>query len=427
GGQPVKATAVRQGDGLLLARQIESRNEEVTPRRGQVKIIGTIEEVLPDGSLVIEGVRVGRGALTELEDVPQVGKLVVVEAILLENGALLAREVHLGQEVEVLGLSPVRESEIRGPVERVNADGSLVVNGVTVVVGSLTELEIDLTPGVLVNVEGVLQSDGSLLAREVRGESRGDRTGPSKFKITGRIAEVERDRDGNPEAVEVNGSRIALEALTRVEGPLEEGDNIEIRGILRDGIFLASQIEQRRGANRNSPEEFWLEGRVGSLWLNPRGQAVKLAINGLIVNILPGTKVKSVLEGGGLVQVNGVLQDGAVMAATVESREVRSAAARRSEFRLKAAVTGSRVDSQGRLRHLVVDGQIVTLEDETQIESGVGVGSIVEVEGVVNGDTYVAAKISLADRPSDRKDQRDDENRGRNGNREGGNGGSSGK
>jgi hypothetical protein len=413
--QPVKVTAHRQEDGLLLARQIEGRDEEIVQQRGQAKLVGTVEEVRQDGSLVIDGVTVARSTLTELEGEPQVGNLVAVEAMLLENGTLLAREVHLGWEVEVLGLSAVRESQIGGSIERVNADGSLVVNGVTVVIGLLTDLEINLNQGALVKVKGVLQPDGSLRAWEVRGESRGGRMPPSKVTIAGRITEVDRDQDGDPKAVVVDEFRITLEAITHREGSLEEGDDVEIRGIVQDGQFLASRIERRKGANRAPPREFRLEGRIESLWLNERGRPAKFAVNGLIVDVLPTTKVKGTLKGGDLVEVDGVLRNGSVVAANVETRERHSAAARRSGFRLKAVATAAQVDPQGRLLRLTVEGRIVTVEDLTQIEPGVAVGRVVEVQGVVNGATYVATKISLADQPSDRQQERQENPDGKGG------------
>jgi hypothetical protein len=96
-----------------------------------------------------------------------------------------------------------------------------------------------------------------------------------------------------------------------------------------------------------------------------------------------------------------------VVAFNVETRRIRSAAAVRTEFRLKTAVVeATQVDSRGRLLSLVVDGRSVVVEGLTRVESGVAVGRMVEVEGLIIGETHVATKVTLRDPPSDRRENR---------------------
>ena len=71
-------------------------------------------------------------ALTELEGTPQVGDFVKIEALLQQDGSLIAREVDK-EEVEAGEDARERSKvKIEGTIERINPDGTLVVNGITV-------------------------------------------------------------------------------------------------------------------------------------------------------------------------------------------------------------------------------------------------------------------------------------------------------
>ncbi len=58
-------------------------------------------------------------------------------------------------------------AEVSGAIESI--DGSvLVIAGRTVITTIKTEIKIDLSVGLIVTVQGTLQSDGSILAREIK-------------------------------------------------------------------------------------------------------------------------------------------------------------------------------------------------------------------------------------------------------------------
>ena len=60
-----------------------------------------------------------------------------------------------------------QEAELLGTIE--SSDGNiLVVSGRTVVTDAQTEIAFELRIGLIVKVQGTLQSDGSILAREIK-------------------------------------------------------------------------------------------------------------------------------------------------------------------------------------------------------------------------------------------------------------------
>ena len=89
--------------------------------------------------------------LTEFDGDPQVGDSVDVQAFLDEDGSLIAREVDSTGTAEADGAPTV---EIEGEIERVNDDGTLEVNGITVAASVLSEIKGDLTEGSSVKIEG---------------------------------------------------------------------------------------------------------------------------------------------------------------------------------------------------------------------------------------------------------------------------------
>jgi hypothetical protein len=61
------------------------------------------------------------------------------------------------------------EADFTGTVEPMSAD-SWVISGVTVLISSETEIEGDIAVGDVVKVEGTLNPDGSITAREIEGD-----------------------------------------------------------------------------------------------------------------------------------------------------------------------------------------------------------------------------------------------------------------
>jgi hypothetical protein len=94
-----------------------------------------------------------------------VGDFVKVHAWQQQDGSLIAREIEKeddsGSEFEN------DKDEVKGVITAINGD-SITVAGVLVLINSFTEVKGSFQIGDFVEVEGLLQSDGSILAREIK-------------------------------------------------------------------------------------------------------------------------------------------------------------------------------------------------------------------------------------------------------------------
>ncbi|WP_376792962.1 DUF5666 domain-containing protein [Thermoflexus sp.] len=127
-----------------------------------VEFKGVVEAILPDGYR-ISGQTVIVTATTRIEGPVAVGAFVEVEGTLLADGSVLALKI----EVE----GPEAEIEFKGIVEAVLPDGYRIA-GRTVVVTATTRIDGPIAVGVLVEVKGVLQSDGTVLASRIEVKDR---------------------------------------------------------------------------------------------------------------------------------------------------------------------------------------------------------------------------------------------------------------
>ena len=117
----------------------------------RAELTEVIGEVLDSGSLVIQGVTIARGILTESERDIQTGDFVEVEILIQKGGSLLAMGVELKDESALRdypGSSPV---DMQGILDRVDPDGTLMVNGIAITVGPLSQVKGSLISGAGVN------------------------------------------------------------------------------------------------------------------------------------------------------------------------------------------------------------------------------------------------------------------------------------
>ena len=92
-GDSVTVDASLQPDGSLVASEVEEEEEpgmEELPEAREAEIVGTIETVNPDGSMVVNGITVFIDADAEIKGNLVEGAEVKLEGILQESGALLA-------------------------------------------------------------------------------------------------------------------------------------------------------------------------------------------------------------------------------------------------------------------------------------------------------------------------------------------------
>ena len=214
----------------------------------------------------------------------------------LEGGIGGTGIVIAGEEGGIGGTGAPRLAAAVGTVHRF---GSVYINGVRVVFpdsgvvpspsGSLAESSIDL--GETIEVLGVLKPDGSVIPTQAM----------FRFPLVGRVDRV----DPLGTSLDIMGARVALErgALVVDESGapvrISAGDFVQVSGLLRDDLVVASRVEKRSGPVRSSV--------MGVVKPGPRSGLVR--INGVAVDygssVPPQTgwtvRVSGVHEGGRLV------------------------------------------------------------------------------------------------------------------------------
>ncbi len=158
-----------------------------------VEFIGTIES-FDGGVLMVSGRKVVITAQTEVKFQPQKGLNVKVEGTLQADGSILASEiksVSAGQATHMPDMTrtprpeetrepkpthAANETEFTGVVSSISGN-TYVINGITVI--AVGEVKGAIAVGDTVKVEGALQSDGTVLAREIEkvGSDDGDHDG----------------------------------------------------------------------------------------------------------------------------------------------------------------------------------------------------------------------------------------------------------
>ncbi|MCH7607623.1 MAG: hypothetical protein IIC94_03515 [Chloroflexi bacterium] len=172
-GDFVVIVALRDPSGELGALALEinvtrrkARDSGPKPEDAQantVEIQGVFEGIDDDGNWIVDGRTILIDEDTEIADALKVGQTVEIEAILLPDGSVLAREV----EAEDEGAEVKARTVINGVFEGLDADGNWIISGTAVRVDETTDTDGLPGEGQRVKVKAFLQDDGSLLAREI--------------------------------------------------------------------------------------------------------------------------------------------------------------------------------------------------------------------------------------------------------------------
>lgn len=181
-----------------------------------------------------------------------VGSCVSVEGEPLGDGSILAEEIE-AEDPEECGLPPGtgvgagQEVEFTGQIESISG-GTWMIAGRTVIVDADTELEEDEGPldeGACASVEGVRQSDGSVLADEIESEEPEEcgLGGPDveEVEFTGTIESIAGDM------WVIAGRTVRTDDETEFDaddGVLDVGGCASVEGtLLANGDVLADEIE----------------------------------------------------------------------------------------------------------------------------------------------------------------------------------------
>jgi len=147
--------------------------------------------------------------------------------------------------------------EFTGTIELVDAS-ALVVSGRRVVITAATEIKFQPQKGLTVKVQGTLQADGTVLAREIKSVPAAQATQqPGVTRTPG--AETTRTPQSTRQAGEsefsgtvssINGNTFVVNGITvvvngEIKGPIAVGDLVKVHGVFQaDGSVIAREIER---------------------------------------------------------------------------------------------------------------------------------------------------------------------------------------
>ncbi|HRF50656.1 MAG TPA: DUF5666 domain-containing protein [Anaerolineales bacterium] len=222
--------------------------------------------------------------------------------------------------------------EFTGTIELVDAS-ALVVSGRRVVITAATEIKFQPQKGLTVKVQGTLQADGTVLAREIKSVPAAQATQqPGVTRTPG--AETTRTPQSTRQAGEsefsgtvssINGNTFVVNGITvvvngEIKGPIAVGDLVKVHGVFQaDGSVIAREIERADGVrtpqSTRQAGESEFSGTVSSI------SGSTFVVNGITVVV--NGEIKGPIAVGDLVKVHGVFQaDGSVIAREIERADL---------------------------------------------------------------------------------------------------------
>ena len=397
-GSPIEAVAAVRDDNSYLARSITGRSKPPWTPAPEAYIRGPIERVLDNGSLVVNGVELSLGPLTKLDRSPQLGDFVEVTAIVRPGLAFLAAEIdNHGADSSILTrASPVA---FQGLMEHISEDADLVVNGIPVIISPLTNVRGYLVQGTNVAVEGLLQSNGSVIASELEGEVRKTTINGFNANIYGAIDEINQDEYGNITSVAINGSPTRFEHLTQAPNDIQIGLPVKARTVIIDGMPIARQLERTWDEIPFDTPIVEVRGIIGSIGFDEQGSVTNIIVDGLSVRVLRQPELATAIQTGDLVTVRGALNDDGLLATQVTLEHSRSDRQGRIEFEMEGVVRSIVRDAQYHISGLDVNGDQVVVQALTRIKGDLEDGRTVKVAGVINEGILIARNIEVSRAP----------------------------
>ena len=395
-GQQIEAVATVRDDNSYFAQSITGRPKTPRAPAPAAYIRGPIEKVLEDGSLVVNGVEVSLSSLTKLDRQPQSGDFVEVRALIRTGRAFLADEIdNRGTDSRSLftEASPVT---FQGPIDDIDQDTGLVVNGIPVTISPLTNVRGYLLDGTNVEVEGLLQPNGSVIASELKGEVRKTTINGIPANFYGAVDGIDKDEDGNITSVAVNGLNIRFGHLTSAPDDIQIGLPVEVNAVVVDGIPTARQLE------RTWEEIPWespvaeVRGIVESIGFDSEGLVTNIIVDGLSVRVVQQPELASTVQIGDLVTARGTLSDDGLLATGATVEHVQSDRQGRIEFEMEGTVRAVVRDEEYHISGLSVDGNQVVVQALTRVKGDLEEGRPVQVTGVISEGILIARNIEVS-------------------------------
>ncbi|MEJ2746615.1 MAG: DUF5666 domain-containing protein [Anaerolineae bacterium] len=272
---------------------------------------------------------------------PQIGDWVRVEGHLLPDGTRLADRITL------LSQSLANQFTITGQVGAIDA-AAWTVAGQTIDVDADTDIEAGIAVGDVVQVDGLIQEDGRLLAERIR---LVEVSAGLPFEFTGVVQAIAAD------AWTISGVSVAVDADTEIKGEIAVGDVVKVEGwIDEDGIWLAHEIKLVEAEEST----FEISGNVDSIdpW----------SVAGISFEIDDWTEIEEGIAVGALVKVEGrILPDGTWVADEIKLLD--------EEDQLTFEFYGT----VGSTDPWVVSGITLPVTGDTAVDPGIMVGDLVKV------------------------------------------------
>ena len=198
---------------------------------------------------------------------------------------------------------------------------SVVVDGLTIGLGPLSRKDDRLKIGSQVEINAVI-ADGLLLASNIK-DAAGRKLSRAEFamEVEGVIDAIQFDDQGQITGISINGLIVVIATSTELVGPRAVGETVEIKGDVSGGALRAEIVTGKSDkSERPRRREFELRGVIGSVIRDVDGKVVGLIVDGNSIAIQTLTRLTGVLEQGALVEVEGIVLRGELLASEVKRK-----------------------------------------------------------------------------------------------------------
>lgn len=286
---------------------------------------------------------------------PEVGDWVFVEGHLLPDGTRIADRIIL------LTQPPDPSFTLTGVVENIS-DQLWVIAGQSIVVNDATIITGDIVVGDQVVVTGNIATGGTLIATHIE---QVEPTDGLPFEFTGLVQTID------TETWLISGVTIFISETTEIEDGILLGDIVQVEGrILENGRWLADEINKIEDEDRR----FEFTGIVETIdpW----------QVSGINFETRHWTDIDPGIQPGDLVQVEGRIQeDGTWVASEIHLLD-------NNDILITFIGIVSSIDPW------IVDGILLSTDENTLIASGIEVGTLVRVRALLLSDgTWLALSI----------------------------------
>ena len=322
-----------------------------------------------------------------------VGALVEVKGTKQNDGSITATEIAVK-----LTAPPGIPFEFGGKIEDLPSTASRVgdwkVGGKVVHVSSSTKLiqeKGQAAVGVFVEVEGLLQLDGSVNASEIEVKPDGIAGVPVKF--VGKVEKISSATGRLGEWI-ISGRKVNITAQTQVKangGDFMIGSLVEVEGVIQnDGSIIATKLELKPTPTP-PPMGVYFRGTIETLPTTTNFVG-DWKISGRMVKVTDKTALnqdKGKFVVGASVDVSGTITDNVVTASRIAVVVVNPP--NRVEF---TGVVATLPGTSNFVGDWKVGERVVHVTAQTKLDQskgGIAVGALVEVEGTQRADRSVDA------------------------------------